>query len=165
MAYTDKTLTCVDCQAPFTFSARDQEFHASKGFTNEPKRCASCRQNRRQQRGDVPATAGAGAPRGNSGQPIYSGPRAQSQGRPAGGRDRAGSGRPRGPRRDFERSSDNGGSLNGQRSFDGGNGEAPRSYTASCMACGNETDVSADAGNRVIFCRDCYSKMTAMSSS
>jgi len=50
MNYDDKTLTCLDCGQPFTFSADDQAFHAEKGFTNEPKRCASCRQARRGQR-------------------------------------------------------------------------------------------------------------------
>jgi CxxC-x17-CxxC domain-containing protein len=45
--YTDKTLTCVDCGTGFTFSAEDQEYHASRGFTNEPKRCPSCREARR----------------------------------------------------------------------------------------------------------------------
>ncbi len=163
MAYTDKTLSCVDCQTPFTFSARDQEFHASKGFTNEPKRCASCRQGRRVQRGDPPAGVGTGAPAQRTVQPpVYSGPRAQS--RPSTGRD---FGRARGPRRDFDRGSrgngDGGGGGGGQRTFEAS--ESPRSYTAACMACGEETNVSADAGNRVIFCSDCYSKMTAMASS
>ncbi len=49
--YADKTLTCVDCGAPFTFSVEDQEFHAQKGFTNEPKRCPNCRTARRSERG------------------------------------------------------------------------------------------------------------------
>ena len=52
MNYEDKTLTCQDCGQPFTFSADDQSFHAMKGFTNEPKRCASCRQSRRSERND-----------------------------------------------------------------------------------------------------------------
>jgi CxxC-x17-CxxC domain-containing protein len=162
VAYTDKTLTCVDCQTPFTFSARDQEFHASKGFANEPKRCANCRQARRVQRGDSPAGAGGPAQRSGS-TPVYSGPRAQAQSRP-GGRDMN---RSRGPRRDSDRGGrDDGAVMSGSRSFDGnGNNEAPRSYTASCMACGKETNVPADAGNRVIFCQECYSKMTAMASS
>jgi len=50
MSYEDKTLTCLDCGQPFTFSADDQSFHAMKGFTNEPKRCDSCRQARRSDR-------------------------------------------------------------------------------------------------------------------
>jgi len=55
----DKTIQCADCGADFTFSASEQEFFASKGFTNEPKRCPTCRQSRKQTRG------GSGA--GNSG--------------------------------------------------------------------------------------------------
>jgi CxxC-x17-CxxC domain-containing protein len=50
VTYTDKTLTCSDCGAPFTFTAGEQEFHASKGFTNEPRRCPDCRASRRQER-------------------------------------------------------------------------------------------------------------------
>ncbi len=45
--YQDKTLTCLDCGQSFTFSADDQQYHAEKGFSNEPKRCSSCRQSRR----------------------------------------------------------------------------------------------------------------------
>lgn len=43
MSYTDKELTCQDCGNSFTFSADDQAYHAEKGYTNEPKRCPSCR--------------------------------------------------------------------------------------------------------------------------
>ena len=50
MSYEDRTLTCVDCGQPFTFSADDQAYHAEKGYTNEPKRCTSCRAERRSQR-------------------------------------------------------------------------------------------------------------------
>lgn len=50
MSFVDKTLTCIDCKAPFTFTAGEQEFHSSKGFTNEPRRCTNCRQNRRSSR-------------------------------------------------------------------------------------------------------------------
>ena len=50
MSYEDKTLTCQDCGQPFTFSADDQSYHAERGFTNEPKRCASCREARRSER-------------------------------------------------------------------------------------------------------------------
>src|SRR5690606_31414890 len=47
VAYTDKVLSCVDCGASFTFTAGEQEFHASKGFSNEPRRCPNCRRARK----------------------------------------------------------------------------------------------------------------------
>ena len=47
MSYQDRTLTCLDCSQSFTFSADDQRYHAEKGYNNEPKRCTSCRQARR----------------------------------------------------------------------------------------------------------------------
>ena len=47
MAYKDKTLRCVECGQEFTFNASEQEFHASRGYTNEPKRCPTCRAARR----------------------------------------------------------------------------------------------------------------------
>jgi len=50
MVFQDKSLQCADCGTPFTFSAEDQEFFRSKGFTNEPKRCPSCRQARKSER-------------------------------------------------------------------------------------------------------------------
>ncbi len=50
MAFQDKVLQCSDCGASFTFSSGEQEFFASKGYTNEPKRCPSCRQTRRSER-------------------------------------------------------------------------------------------------------------------
>jgi len=43
VSYQDRTLTCSDCGAPFTFTSGEQEFYASKGFTNEPRRCPNCR--------------------------------------------------------------------------------------------------------------------------
>jgi len=52
VSYTDKTLTCADCGTSFTFSADDQSYHAQKGYTNEPKRCPSCRAAKREQRGE-----------------------------------------------------------------------------------------------------------------
>lgn len=45
--YQDKTIVCTDCGTEFTFSAREQEFYAEKGFTNEPKRCKACRDKRK----------------------------------------------------------------------------------------------------------------------
>jgi CxxC-x17-CxxC domain-containing protein len=52
MSYQEKSLQCSDCGATFTFSAEEQEFFASKGFTNEPKRCPSCRRARKNERND-----------------------------------------------------------------------------------------------------------------
>jgi CxxC-x17-CxxC domain-containing protein len=49
--YNDKNLSCRDCGADFVFSASEQEFYASKGFENEPTRCATCRAARKQQNG------------------------------------------------------------------------------------------------------------------
>lgn len=45
--YSDETLTCVDCGRSFTFTANEQEFYASKGFTNKPSRCSDCRAARK----------------------------------------------------------------------------------------------------------------------
>jgi CxxC-x17-CxxC domain-containing protein len=50
MAYTDKQIQCADCGTTFAFTASEQEFYASKGYTNEPKRCPSCRQARKSDR-------------------------------------------------------------------------------------------------------------------
>ena len=50
MALSDKTLVCAECAVEFAFTVGEQEFFASRGFTNEPRRCPDCRQSRRQQR-------------------------------------------------------------------------------------------------------------------
>ena len=52
MALSDKTLTCMECGNEFTFNVGEQEFFASRGFTNEPKRCPQDREAlKSQQRG------------------------------------------------------------------------------------------------------------------
>ena len=51
MAFQEKSLQCAECGTTFTFTAEEQEFFAKKGYTNEPKRCPSCREARRGQRG------------------------------------------------------------------------------------------------------------------
>jgi len=50
MSFKDKTLECADCGNEFTFTAEEQEFFQSKGYTNEPKRCPECRQTRKAER-------------------------------------------------------------------------------------------------------------------
>ena len=59
MSYADKNLTCRECGKDFNFTAGEQEFHASKGFTNAPARCPDCRAQRK--------ASGFGGPRRNSG--------------------------------------------------------------------------------------------------
>lgn len=56
MSFTDKTLQCCDCSTSFTFTAGEQESFASRGYTNEPKRCPECRAARKAQNG---ATGGS----------------------------------------------------------------------------------------------------------
>lgn len=50
--YEDKILICKECGAEFEFTASEQEFYASKGFTNEPQRCKNCRSARKNARGE-----------------------------------------------------------------------------------------------------------------
>ena len=47
MNFQDKSLQCSDCGTKFTFNAEEQGQFASKGHTNSPKRCPSCRQERK----------------------------------------------------------------------------------------------------------------------
>jgi CxxC-x17-CxxC domain-containing protein len=49
--YSDKILSCVDCNQEFVFAATDQQFYAEKEFS-EPRRCASCRAARKAARGE-----------------------------------------------------------------------------------------------------------------
>lgn len=48
MSFEDKNIVCADCGAEFVHSATDQQRYAERGFTNEPKRCANCRERRKQ---------------------------------------------------------------------------------------------------------------------
>jgi hypothetical protein len=50
MTYQEKALHCSDCGTTFAFTAGEQEFYASKGLTNEPKRCRPCRDAKKAQR-------------------------------------------------------------------------------------------------------------------
>ena len=60
MSFQDKTLQCADCGASFTFTASEQEFFQSKGYTNEPKRCPNCRQTRKAERYGSGGSSGSG---------------------------------------------------------------------------------------------------------
>ncbi len=117
MSYQDKTLTCNDCGQSFTFTSGEQEFHASKGFINQPGRCPECRAARKAQRGESSYSSGGGSygggyggqremfsatcascgkearvpfqPRGD--KPVYCSDCFRSQSGSGGGRDRGGS--------------------------------------------------------------------------
>lgn len=57
----DKLVTCVDCGAQFTFSARDQAFYQERGY-QAPRRCRTCRDKRKSGGpggGGTPLTGGA----------------------------------------------------------------------------------------------------------
>ena len=69
MSFQNKTLTCADCGASFDFTAEEQEFYQTKGYTNEPKRCPSCRQARKSERG------GSSSYGGSSSSSSYGSPR------------------------------------------------------------------------------------------
>ena len=84
--YSDKVMTCADCSQDFVFSASEQEFYASRGFT-EPRRCSSCRASRKAARGDTGGGTGYGDRGGGSGY--------------GGGSSSGGGGYSRGPREMF----------------------------------------------------------------
>ena len=67
MAYSEKSLTCCDCGKTFPFTVEEQEFFASKGFTNEPKRCSSCRSAKRAER----SGSGGGSYRDSGPRQMY----------------------------------------------------------------------------------------------
>ena len=94
MTYTDQVLTCVDCGIDFVFSASEQEFFAQKGFSSAPKRCSSCRAQRR-----ASGTSG-GSSYGSGGSSYGSG--GSSYGSGGGSSYSGGGGYSRGPREMFD---------------------------------------------------------------
>ncbi len=46
---TDRTLTRADCGQEFVFTANEQDFYSERGFS-DPRRCPSCRAQRKAQR-------------------------------------------------------------------------------------------------------------------
>ena len=133
MDYVDKTIVCSDCQAEFTHSAEDQQRYAERGFTHEPKRCATCRASRK--------TSGGGGGGGGG----YSG-----GGGGGGGRGFGGGGGGRGGY--------GGGGGGGYGGGGGGGDRGPKQlFNATCADCGKETQVPfKPSGNRPVYCRDCF---------
>ena len=63
----DKTLSCRDCGQSFLFTEGEQEFFASRGFSNEPSRCPECRASRKASRGAEAGSYGGGQSYGSGG--------------------------------------------------------------------------------------------------
>ena len=63
---SDRTMTCADCGQEFNFSASEQQFYADRGFS-EPRRCANCRAQRKQARGNGGGTGSYGGGSGGYG--------------------------------------------------------------------------------------------------
>ncbi|HNP88483.1 MAG: zinc-ribbon domain containing protein [Chloroflexi bacterium SZAS-1] len=126
MSYADKTLTCRDCGTQFVFTAGEQEFYAQKGFTNEPTRCPSCRQARKQ--------GGGRSSGGYSDRESYSG---------GGYGDREGYGGGYGNRR--------GG---GGRNFGGGDREMHTVTCASCGKEAKVPFIPR--GDKPVYCDECF---------
>jgi CxxC-x17-CxxC domain-containing protein len=47
MTFEDKKIICEECQTEFVWTVEEQEFFKTKGYTNDPRRCPSCRHERR----------------------------------------------------------------------------------------------------------------------
>ena len=56
---SDRTMTCADCGQEFSFSASEQQFYTDRGFS-DPRRCPSCRAQRKQARGNGGGGGGYG---------------------------------------------------------------------------------------------------------
>jgi CxxC-x17-CxxC domain-containing protein len=69
MSFEDKTIVCVDCGTEFPFTADEQQRFADRGFTNEPKRCKTCRDARKAEQGGgrPPRSGGGGGGYGGGG--------------------------------------------------------------------------------------------------
>ena len=70
-SFVDRTLSCSDCSAQFTFTVGEQEFYQSRGFTNEPRRCPECRTARKAARGEGGGGGGAGGAGGGGYRSSY----------------------------------------------------------------------------------------------
>jgi CxxC-x17-CxxC domain-containing protein len=140
LVYSDKVLTCADCSQDFVFTASEQEFYATRGFT-EPRRCSSCRASRKAARGDTGGNTGFGD-RGGS-----------SYGSSTGYGDRGGS--------SYGESS--GGYGGGSSSGGGGYSRGPREmFTATCSSCGKEASVPfRPTSGKPVYCSDCFATRRA----
>jgi CxxC-x17-CxxC domain-containing protein len=138
--YTDKTLTCVDCQQEFAFTSREQQFYADRQFS-EPRRCPSCRATRKASRGDSGGGYSSGGGGGYSSSGGYS-----SGGDSYGG----------------------GGYSSGGGGYGGGGGggyrdRGPREmFEAVCSSCGKTASVPfRPTSGKPVYCNDCFASRRA----
>jgi CxxC-x17-CxxC domain-containing protein len=127
----DKTLTCADCSQAFTFTASEQDFYAERGFT-EPRRCPTCRANRKAARNADGGGYSAGGGYSSGGGGYSSGGGGYSSGGGYGSRSGGGS---RGPREMFP---------------------------ATCSSCGQETEVPfRPTSGKPVYCSSCFAQRRA----
>ncbi|MFL5626068.1 MAG: zinc-ribbon domain containing protein [Ktedonobacteraceae bacterium] len=72
MSFNDQTLYCRDCNQEFVFTSGEQEFYASRGLTNSPSRCPSCRAALKSQSGGYSGSRGGGNYREREPRQMYS---------------------------------------------------------------------------------------------
>jgi CxxC-x17-CxxC domain-containing protein len=147
MTYQDRTLKCVECGSDFIFSADGQEYHASKGFMNDPKRCTTCRERRRAERG-----GGGGFSGGYGSRPprqMYPVVCAQC------GKETEVPFQPTGDRPVY--CSD---CFNRDRPSSGYGSRPQREmFPAICSECGKDTQVPFQPrGDKPVYCSDCFSR-------
>jgi CxxC-x17-CxxC domain-containing protein len=123
----DRNIKCVDCNNDFVFTEREQEWYREKGLSHEPRRCKTCRTNRKSS-GPSSGSRSSGDGGGGSGYGDHGGG--------YGGHDGGGGGgdRPRrGPSRNREM------------------------FKVPCATCGKETEVPFKPDpSRPVYCRDCF---------
>jgi CxxC-x17-CxxC domain-containing protein len=132
MEFQDRSIECIDCHAPFIFTAGEQEFYERKGFKEIPKRCKNCRDKRKARRDST-----GGGERGYGGG-------GNDRGYAAGGYNAGGG----------YSSDDYGNRAPAPQRNGGGQREL---FDAVCAACGAPARVPfRPAAGRPVYCRDCY---------
>ena len=147
VSYTDRSINCADCGQEFTFTAGEQEFYAQRGFTESPKRCPSCRQIRKAQRGRSPSFDG-GSPRGDGFGSRNSdsgyGDSAYASGGYGGGSSSSGY-------------SSSGGYSTGGYSSGQSERRSREMFEAVCANCGKTASVPfRPSGSKPVYCSDCF---------
>ena len=157
---TDAELTCIDCGEIYLFSADDQNYYRSKGYSS-PVRCRPCRKAHKALK-EAAAQQGASPQASEDINTTESVPSAQT-GYPAicskCGHPTTVPFEPRGDRpitcRDCYRR-DGGGKTAGAQAARTSSGDKVM-YPATCAGCGQPTEVPfMPRGDKPVYCRDCF---------